>query len=161
MIDRMVASKMPGAFNLTAVREYLQTEWGFESGRQDAILLCAVDAQPVSRMDSEDSAREFWTIVAESYIAEQKLTLASSSSEDSDVASSAEMNVDPKVFESLKKDQLALQRQLVNVYSKHLNLEPFEGDSPEVAKLRSSLGDIQADLNSVRWCPFSSAGLSS
>ena len=41
MIDRMVASKMPGSFGLTSLREYLKNEWGFERGRQDAILISA------------------------------------------------------------------------------------------------------------------------
>ena len=39
----LVSSKMPGGFNITAARKYLETRWGLGSGRQDGVLLAGLD----------------------------------------------------------------------------------------------------------------------
>jgi fatty acid synthase subunit alpha len=57
LIARMVSSKMPGGFNITAVRKYLETRWGLGSGRQDGVLLLALTAEPAARLGSENDAK--------------------------------------------------------------------------------------------------------
>ena len=41
LIARMVSAKMPGGFNITAVRKHLETRWGLAQGRQDGVFLAA------------------------------------------------------------------------------------------------------------------------
>ena len=42
LIARLVSSKMPGGFNITAVRKHLETRFGLAAGRQDGVLLLAL-----------------------------------------------------------------------------------------------------------------------
>ena len=50
LIARLVSSKMPGGFNITAVRKHLETRWGLGSGRQDGVLLFALTNEPAARL---------------------------------------------------------------------------------------------------------------
>jgi fatty acid synthase subunit alpha len=52
LIARMVSSKMPGGFNITAVRKHLETRWGLAQGRQDGVLLFAITNEPAARLGS-------------------------------------------------------------------------------------------------------------
>ena len=50
---------MPGGFNITAVRKYLETRWGLGAGRQDGALLLALTAEPASRLGSDTDAKAY------------------------------------------------------------------------------------------------------
>ncbi|TKA65361.1 Fatty acid synthase subunit alpha, partial [Friedmanniomyces simplex] len=57
LIARMVSSKMPGGFNITAVRKHLETRWGLGAGRQDGVLLMALTMEPAARLGSENDGK--------------------------------------------------------------------------------------------------------
>jgi fatty acid synthase subunit alpha len=59
LIARMVSSKMPGGFNITAVRKHLETRWGLAQGRQDGLLLLAITNEPAARLASEADGKAF------------------------------------------------------------------------------------------------------
>ena len=141
----MVASKMPGSFNITAVREYLNSEWGFGPGRQDGVLLSAITAQPSTRLGTDILAKEFWTGVVEKYAVEEKITL-SNSSDDSPAASSGGIVMDTKAVESLQREQKAIHHQILALYAKQLNIDLDSGNG-EILKLGQRLGELQADLD--------------
>ncbi len=141
----MVASKMPGGFNLTAVREHLKTQWGFGPGRQDAILLAAIKAQPVTRLSTDSQAKDFWAIVVQNYATEQNLTLGNSGNESTTVSGS-DIVIDSKAIESLRRDQKAVHQQILAVYAKQLDLDLDSGNE-EILKLGQRLDEAQADLD--------------
>src|ERR1700753_3817346 len=77
LIARLVSSKMPGGFNLTSVRKYLETRWGLQSGRQDGVLLYALTAEPASRLGSENDAKAWLDDVANKYAGVAGISLTS------------------------------------------------------------------------------------
>ena len=141
----MVASKMPGGFNLTAVREHLKTTWGFGPGRQDAILLAAIKAQPVARLSTDSQAKEFWAIVVQDYVTEQNLILDKSGSESTTVTGS-DLVIDSKAIESLRRDQKAIHQQILALYAKQLDID-LDSGKEEIFKLGQRLDEAQADLD--------------
>ena len=59
LIARLISSKMPGGFNITTARKYLETRWGLASGRQDGVLLLAITMEPPARLGSDGDAKAF------------------------------------------------------------------------------------------------------
>ena len=57
LVARLISSKMPGGFNITSARKYLETRWGLGSGRQDGVLLLALTMEPAARLGSENDAK--------------------------------------------------------------------------------------------------------
>ena len=67
---------MPGGFNITSVRKYLETRWGLASGRQDGVLLLALTMEPASRLGSEGDAKAYLDDVTNKYAATAGINLS-------------------------------------------------------------------------------------
>ena len=145
LVDKMVASKMPGGFSLTSVRDYLETKWGFGPGRQDGILLSAISVQPAARLDTNNLADNFWASVVQTYVTEQKLTL-SNQSNDSSANSGPGIVMDTKAIEALKQDQKSIHEKTLALYAKQLDLDLDSGNE-EILRLGQRIGELQADLD--------------
>ena len=145
LVDKLIASKMPGGFNLTAIREHLKTQWGFGPGRQDAILISAIKAQPAARLATDNLAKEFWATVVQEYVTDRNLTLDNSHNESTTVNGS-EIVMDTQAIESLQRDQKAIQHEILALYAKQLNID-LDSGSEEIQKLGQRLGEVQADLD--------------
>src|SRR5271170_8115277 len=76
LIARLVSSKMPGGFNITAVRKHLENRFGLGTGRQDAVLLLALTMEPASRLGSENDAKSYLDDVANKYAATAGINLS-------------------------------------------------------------------------------------
>ena len=145
LVDKMVASKMPGGFSLTSVRDYLETKWGFGPGRQDGILLSAISVQPAARLDTNNLADNFWASVVQTYVTEQKLTLGNQSN-DSSANSGPGIVMDTKAIEALKQDQKSVHEKTLALYAKQLDLDLDSGNE-EILRLGQRIGELQADLD--------------
>ncbi len=67
-IDKMMASKMPGSFNSTSARAFLNDRWGLASGRQDAVFLISLGQQPAVRFKKTEDAEVFFDGIAQRYV---------------------------------------------------------------------------------------------
>lgn len=145
LVGKMISSKMPGGFELTAVRDYLSIQWGLGPGRQDAVLVSAIACQPAARLGTTDAAKAFWSAAVKSYAAERNLALGHTSS-DSGLGSSSGVTIDPKAIEALQRDQRAVNQQILAVYAKQLNID-FASGNQKVLELGQRLDVLQADLD--------------
>ena len=145
LVDKLVASKMPGGFNLTAARELLKSQWGFGPGRQDAILIAAIKAQPAARLGAYNLAKEFWATVVQEYVADQSITLNNSRDETTAVPG-PNMVMDTKAIESLQQGQNAFHQKLLSLYAMQLDVD-LELGNEEILKLGQRLDEVQADLD--------------
>src|SRR6201999_1706321 len=105
LIARLVASKMPGGFNITAVRKHLETRWGLGSGRQDGVLLLALTMEPASRLGSENDAKTFLDDVSQKYASQAGISLSSGPAGGDGAAGGGGMMMDPAAIDALTKDQ--------------------------------------------------------
>ncbi|CAI5714225.1 unnamed protein product [Hyaloperonospora brassicae] len=59
LINKMVASKMPGGFTMSSIKEYLGAEKGLGAGRMESVLAHSLLSAPQTRFKSDADARKW------------------------------------------------------------------------------------------------------
>ena len=160
LIARMISSKMPGGFNITAARKYLETRWGLQSGRQDGALLLALTMEPAARLGSENDAKAFLDDVTQKHAANAGFSLSSASASSSDGGSGGGMMMDPAALDALTKDQRALFKQQLELFARYLKMDLRAGDKAFVdSKKSEKVLQAQLDLWTAEHGDFYAAGI--
>ncbi|KAF2097561.1 fatty acid synthase-like protein [Rhizodiscina lignyota] len=146
LIARMVSSKMPGGFNITAVRKHLETRWGLGAGRQDGVLLLALTAEPASRIGSENDAKAWLDDMSNKYASTAGISLSSGPAAAGDAGGAGGMMMDPAAIDALTKDQRALFKQQLELFARYLKIDLRAGDKASVASQQSA-NALQAQLD--------------
>ncbi|KAL5041326.1 hypothetical protein BDW71DRAFT_169251 [Aspergillus fruticulosus] len=146
LIARLVSSKMPGGFNITAVRKYLETRWGLGPGRQDGVLLLALTMEPASRIGSEPDAKAFLDDVANKYAANSGINLSAPTASGDGGAGAGGMLMDPAAIDALTKDQRALFKQQLEIIARYLKMDLRDGQKAFVAS-QETQKTLQAQLD--------------
>ncbi|GAD95795.1 fatty acid synthase alpha subunit FasA, putative, partial [Paecilomyces variotii No. 5] len=146
LVARMVSSKMPGGFNLTAVRKYLETRWGLGPGRQDGVLLLALTMEPPSRLSAEPDAKAYFDDVANKYAASAGISLSAPTAGGDSGAGAGGMMMDPAAIDALTKDQRALFKQQLEIIARYLKMDLRAGDKAFVTSQESQKA-LQAQLD--------------
>ena len=146
LVARLVSSKMPGGFNITAVRKYLETKFGLGSGRQDGVLLLALTMEPASRLGSENDAKAYLDDVANKYATTAGISLSAPAAGAAGGAGGAGMMMDPAAIDALTKDQRALFKQQLELFARYLKIDLRAGDKAFVSSQESSKA-LQAQLD--------------
>ena len=148
LIARMVSSKMPGGFNITAVRKHLEVRWGLQSGRQDGVLLYALTSEPPARLGSENDAKAWLDDMTNKYasVAGVSLSSAAAGGEGAGGAGAGGMMMDPAAIDALTKDQRALFRQQLELLARYLKLDLRAADKAYVGQQQAA-NALQAQLD--------------
>ncbi|MCJ1254880.1 3-oxoacyl-[acyl-carrier-protein] synthase [Lignoscripta atroalba] len=146
LVARLVSSKMPGGFNITAVRKHLETRWGLASGRQDGVLLLALTMEPAARLGSENDAKAFLDDVTNKYAAAAGINLSAPAAGADAGAGGAGMMMDPAAIDALTKDQRALFKQQLELFARYLKMDLRAGDKAFVGS-QDSAKVLQAQLD--------------
>jgi fatty acid synthase subunit alpha len=159
LIARMVSSKMPGGFNITAVRKHLETKWGLGPGRQDGILLLALTMEPAARLGSENDAKSWLDETAQKYAAQAGISLSTGPAP-GEAAGAGGMMMDPEAIEALTKDQRALFKQQLELLARYLKMDLRAGDKAAIAgKQNEAALQAQLDLWNTEHGEFYAAGI--
>lgn len=160
LIARMVSSKMPGGFNITAVRKHLETRWGLGSGRQDGVLLLALTMEPAARLGSENDGKAWLDDVTQKYASAAGISLSSGPAAGDGGAGGGGMMMDPAAIEALTKDQKALFKQQLELFARYLKMDLRAGDKAAVAgKENQAALQAQLDLWNTEHGEFYAAGI--
>ncbi|KAI9736208.1 MAG: 3-oxoacyl-[acyl-carrier-protein] synthase [Cirrosporium novae-zelandiae] len=160
LIARLVSSKMPGGFNITAVRKYLETRWGLASGRQDGVLLLALTMEPPARLGSENDAKAFFDDVANKYAASAGISLSTTTAAGEGAAVGGGMMMDPAALEALTKDQKVLFKQQLELIARYLKMDLRAGDKAFVGSQEAQKAlQAQLDLWNVEHGDFYATGI--
>ncbi|KAL4880511.1 hypothetical protein BJY04DRAFT_191477 [Aspergillus karnatakaensis] len=146
LIARLVSSKMPGGFNITAVRKYLETRWGLGSGRQDGVLLLALTLEPASRIGSEPDAKAYLDDVVNKYAVSSGISLSAPTAAADGGAGGGGMLMDPAAIDALTKDQRALFKQQLEIIARYLKMDLRAGQKAFVTSQESQKA-LQAQLD--------------
>ncbi|KAG0657455.1 3-oxoacyl-[acyl-carrier-protein] synthase, partial [Rhodotorula mucilaginosa] len=76
LVSRVVGSKMPGGFGLSAIQGHLSKTYGLGAGRIDGVLLFSVTQEPPKRLANEAEARAWVDQVASDYASMAGISLA-------------------------------------------------------------------------------------
>jgi len=160
LVARLVSSKMPGGFNITAVRKHLETRFGLGSGRQDGVLLLALTMEPASRLGSENDAKAYLDDVSAKYAANAGINLSSPAAGGDGGAGGAGMMMDPAAIDALTKDQRALFKQQLELFARYLKMDLRAGDKAFAGSQESSKAlQAQLDLWNTEHGDFYASGI--
>ena len=161
LIARLVSSKMPGGFNITAVRKHLETRFGLASGRQDGVLLFALTTEPASRLGSENDAKSYLDDVAQKYASAAGISLSTASAGGAGGGGAgAGMMMDPAAIDALTKDQRALFKQQLELFARYLKMDLRAGDKAFAGSQESNKAlQAQLDLWNVEHGEFYASGI--
>ncbi|KAH8680965.1 fatty acid synthase subunit alpha [Xylariales sp. PMI_506] len=146
LIARLVSSKMPGGFNITAARKYLESRWGLGPGRQDGALLLAITMEPAARLGSENDAKAFLDDVTQKYASNAGISLSTAAAAGPAAGGGGGMMMDPAAIDALTKDQRALFKQQLELLARYLKLDLRAGDKAAQASAKSQ-EVLQAQLD--------------
>lgn len=138
LIARLISSKMPGGFNITTARKYLETRWGLASGRQDGVLLLGITMEPPARLGSEADAKAFLDDVSQKYAASAGISLSTAATAGPAGGAAGGMMMDPAALEALTADQKALFKQQLELLARYLKLDIRAGDKAHQTSQESS-----------------------
>lgn len=159
LVARLVSSKMPGGFNITAVRKYLETRWGLGPGRQDGVLLLALTMEPPSRLGAENDAKAYLDDVSNKYAANAGISLSAPTA-GGDAGGGGGMMMDPAAIDALTKDQRALFKQQLELFARYLKIDLRSGDKAFVGSQESSkVLQAQLDLWNIEHGEFYASGI--
>lgn len=160
LIARLMSSKMPGGFNITAARKYLETRWGLGAGRQDGALLLALTMEPAARLGSETDAKAFLDTVANAYAANAGISLATPAAGGDGGGSGGGMVMDQAAIDALTKDQRTLFKQQLELFARYLKIDLRAGDKSFIGSQKSEAAlQAQLDLWNVEHGEFYAAGI--
>ena len=147
LIARLVSSKMPGGFNITAVRKHLETKFGLGAGRQDGVLLLALTMEPAARLGSENDAKSYLDDTANKYASVAGISLSTASAGGAGAGGAAGgMMMDPAAIDALTKDQRALFKQQLELFARYLKMDLRAGDKAFEGSQESNKA-LQAQLD--------------
>ncbi|KAI0132603.1 fatty acid synthase subunit alpha [Xylariales sp. AK1849] len=160
LVARLVSSKMPGGFNITAARKYLETRWGLGPGRQDGALLLAITMEPPARLGSENDAKAFLDDVSQKYASNAGISLLTAATAGPAAGGGGGMMMDPAAIDALTKDQRALFKQQLELLARYLKMDLRAGDKAAQASQQSQqVLQAQIDLWSAEHGDFYAAGI--
>lgn len=160
LIARLISSKMPGGFNITAARKYLETRWGLGPGRQDGALLLALTMEPPSRLGSEADAKAFLDDVTQRYASNAGVSLSTSAADGASGGAGGGMMMDPAAIDALTKDQRALFKQQLELFARYLKMDLRSGDKAYINSQKSEkVLQAQLDLWTAEHGDFYASGI--
>ncbi|KAK0112071.1 3-oxoacyl-[acyl-carrier-protein] synthase [Cadophora gregata f. sp. sojae] len=160
LVARLISSKMPGGFNITSARKYLETRWGLGSGRQDGVLLLALTMEPAARLGSENDAKAFLDDVSQKYAGNAGISLSAPVAGGDAGAAGAGMMMDPAAIDALTKDQRALFKQQLELFARYLKMDLRAGEKAFIGSQQSQATlQAQLDLWNVEHGDFYAAGI--
>ncbi|KAF2019692.1 hypothetical protein BU24DRAFT_125444 [Aaosphaeria arxii CBS 175.79] len=160
LIARMVSSKMPGGFNITAVRKHLETRWGLGQGRQDGVLLFALTNEPAARLGSENDAKAWLDEISNKYATIAGISLSAPTAGGDAGGASGGMMMDPAAIDALTKDQRMLFKQQLELFARYLKMDLRAGDKAFVGSQKAgSALQAQLDLWTSEHGDFYAAGI--
>ncbi|KAK6440249.1 beta subunit of fatty acid synthetase [Oleoguttula sp. CCFEE 5521] len=160
LIARMISSKMPGGFNITAARKHLETRWGLGPGRQDGVLLLALTMEPAARLGSEADGKSWLDETTQKYATAAGISLSSGPAAGAGDAGAGGMMMDPAAIDALTKDQRALFKQQLELFARYLKMDLRAGDKAAlVGKQNEAVLQAQLDLWNTEHGEFYAAGI--
>ncbi|KAI1114313.1 fatty acid synthase subunit alpha [Nemania sp. NC0429] len=160
LIARLVSSKMPGGFNITLVRKYLESRWGLSTGRQDGVLVLAMTMEPTSRLASEADAKAYFDDVVQKYASNAGISLSTAAAAGPAAGGNGGMMMDPAAIDALTKDQRTLFKQQLELLARYLKMDLRAGDkAAQTTSESQQVLQAQLDLWNAEHGDFYASGI--
>jgi fatty acid synthase subunit alpha len=148
LISRLIGGKMPGGFNLSAIKSYLSKSWGLGPQRADGVLLLGTTVEPPKRLGSEAEAKAWLDGVVALYAQRSGIALSSASSGGSGSGGGGGAVMNSEEFLKFQTEQYQFAGQQIELYSRYLKKDTRAGDLKYDAERANSLA-LQARLDAI------------
>ena len=148
LVSRLIGGKMPGGFNLSAIKSYLSKSWGLGPQRADGVLLLGTTVEPPKRLGSEAEAKAWLDGVVALYTQRSGITLSSASSGGSGSGGSGGAVMNSEEFLKFQEEQYQFAGQQIELYSRYLKKDSRAGDLKYDTEKANSLA-LQARLDAI------------
>lgn len=148
LVSRLVGSKMPGGFNLNAVKAHLSKTWGLGASRADGVLLLGLTMEPPKRLGSEAEAKAWLDSLVPMYAQRSGISLSQGGSGGGSGGASGGAVINSEEFIKFQADQETFVSQQVELYMRYLKRDSRSG---EIAfdKEKTNSAALQARLDSI------------
>lgn len=150
LINKVATGKMPANTNVTVLRQYLDSHWGFKQGLQDQALLATIRSPPPSRLAGEKEVHSFLDGIAQTVlrgIGVDPASLSSSANAGGHQSqSAATVAVSSEALMAFRDEQRKQAEDLLSVYAKQLGRDLDAGTSGE-AETKTTINQLQAKLD--------------
>jgi fatty acid synthase subunit alpha, fungi type len=148
LISRVVGSKMPGGFNMSAIKSHLSRTWGLGPLRADAALLVGTTMEPPKRLGTDAEAKAWLDSVAAVYAQRAGITLASGGGAAGAGSAGGGATINSEEFLKFQADQHRFVGQQVDLFMRYLNRDPRAGEQAH-DKAKANVAALQAKLDSI------------
>ncbi|KZT01368.1 fatty acid synthase [Laetiporus sulphureus 93-53] len=148
LIGRLIGGKMPGGFNLSAIKSYLSKSWGLGPSRADGVLLLALTMEPPKRLGSEGEAKAWLDSVVAVYAQRTGISLSSSASGGGGGGGGGGPTINSEEFLKFQAEQEWLASQQVELYMRYLKRDSRAGEHKYEAE-KTNVATLQARLDAI------------
>ncbi|THH15787.1 hypothetical protein EW146_g4747 [Bondarzewia mesenterica] len=148
VVSRLIGSKMPGGFNLSAIKSHLSKTWGLGSSRADGVLLLGSTMEPAKRLGSEAEGKAWLDSVVAIYAQRAGISLAQGGAAGGGGASGGGAVINSEEFLKFQAEQQQFAEQHVELYMRYLKRDSRAGDIA-FDKEKANSAALQARLDSI------------
>ena len=148
LISRLIGGKMPGGFNSSAIKSYLNKNWGLGSSRSDGVLLLGTTLEPPKRLASEAEGKSWLDGIVSVYAQRSGISLASPGSGGASGGGGGGAVINSEEFLNFQSDQQKFAAQHVELYMRYLGRDSRAGEVAFDQEKATNLA-LQAKLDSI------------
>ncbi|WVQ99903.1 hypothetical protein IAU59_007046 [Kwoniella sp. CBS 9459] len=149
LTNRMVASKFPGGFNITAARAHLNKQWGLGPLRTDSALFFGITNEPAKRLGSEAEAKAFLDSLAQSYASYSGISLSSGAAAGGGGAAAGGAVMNSEEFDAFVLKQQEQAEREIELLSRYLGKDVRAGEK-KADEAKASVEELQAKLDAIK-----------
>lgn len=148
LVARLVGGKMPGGFNASSIRSYLNKSWGLGPSRSDGVLLLATTLEPPKRLASEVEAKAWLDSVVQTYAQRSGISLAAPGAGGGATGGGGGATINSEEFLKFAADQDIFVQQHIELYNRYLKKDTRAG---EIAydREKANSAALQSKLDSI------------
>ncbi|OJT02257.1 Fatty acid synthase subunit alpha [Trametes pubescens] len=148
LISRVIGGKMPGGFNLSAIKSYLSKSWGIGPARADGVLLLATTMEPAKRLGSEAEAKSWLDGVVAVYAQRSGISLSSGAAAGGAGGGGGGAVINSEEFLKFQTEQEQLAAQQIELWMRYLKKDSRAGEIKYDAE-KVNTEQLQARLDAI------------
>ncbi|GBE87869.1 fatty acid synthase [Sparassis crispa] len=148
LVSRVVGSKMPGGFNISAIKAYLSKTWGLGPTRADGVLLLSTTMEPPKRLGSDAEAKAWLDTVVTLYAQRSGISLATGAANGGGGGGAGGPTINSEEFLQFQADQEQFAAQQIELYMRYLKRDSRAGEIKYDAE-KANVVTLQSKLDAI------------
>ncbi|GBE85483.1 hypothetical protein SCP_0706700 [Sparassis crispa] len=148
LVSRVVGSKMPGGFNISAIKAYLSKTWGLGPTRADGVLLLSTTMEPPKRLGSDAEAKAWLDTFVTLYAQRSGISLTTGAANSGGGGGAGGPTINSEEFLQFQADQEQFAAQQIELYMRYLKRDSRAGEIKYDAE-KANVVSLQSKLDAI------------